>query len=124
MTKDPKPPNADAGERDAERPPPDVVETVPPTLVDPFVAFADPLRPVETDKPKGRAVIDELPRRDVEELSRALDQATGVAESLVVTVKLSPREYRRLREHAEATGSTEQLVLRDALFEYLDRRGL
>ncbi len=43
---------------------------------------------------------------------------------MVVTVKLSPREYRRLREQAEASGDTEQIVLRDALFEYLDRRGI
>ena len=42
---------------------------------------------------------------------------------MIVTMKLSPREYRRLRDNAEATGQTEQMVLRDALFEYLDRRG-
>ena len=64
-----------------------------------------------------------MPRRDVEELSRALDQASGVADSVIVTMKLSPREYRRLRQQAEAAGVTEQMILRDALFEYLDRGG-
>ena len=115
---------AGAEEPDAERADTERADTVPPSLVDPYVAFADPVRPVETEKLKGRAVVDILPRRDVEELNRALDQATGAAESVVVTVKLSPREYRRLRQQAEASGETEQMLLREALFEYLDRRGL
>ncbi len=124
MTKQPKPPNADPDETDAAPLLDDAGEAVPPTLVDPFVAIADPARPIEDHRLKARAVVDALPRRDVEELSRALDEATGVAESVVVTVKLSPREYRRLRAQAEASGDTEQLILRDALFEYLDRRGV
>lgn len=124
MTKDTRFSNPDAGERNTNKLRVVESESLPATLVDPFVAFADPLRPVERETPKARAVIDELPRRDVEELSRALDQATGVAESVVVTVKLSPREYRRLRDQAAASGDTEQIVLREALFEYLDRRGL
>ena len=124
MAKGSKPPFSEVWSAERERPEADNAEIVPASLIDPYVAIADPLRPVEPiTKPKGPAVIDEMPRRDVEELNRALDQAMGVADSVIVTMKLSPREYRRLRDNAEATGQTEQMVLRDALFEYLDRRG-
>jgi hypothetical protein len=96
---------------------------VPPSLVDPLAVYGGPVPASEPETPPARALVDELPRRVVEELSRALDQATGVAESVVVTVKLSPREYRALCDQAEAEGKTEQTLLRDALFEYLERRG-
>lgn len=124
MTKGSKPPFPEVWLPETGRLEADNADTVPASLIDPYVAIADPLRPVEPiAKPKGPAVIDEMPRRDVEELNRALDQAMGVADSVIVTMKLSPREYRRLRDNAEATGQTEQMVLRDALFEYFDRRG-
>lgn len=121
MTKDTNRTEPDVAPRGAEKPRVERMEAVPPTLVDPFLAFAQPAPPEEPE-PTARAVVDELPRRDVEELNRALDEATGVASSVVVTVKLSPREYRRLSEHVKATGETEQMIMREALFEYLDRR--
>ena len=97
-------------------------DAVPPPVMDEIPVFEEPPPSVEPGDPAARALVDEMSRREVEELNRALDEANGVADSVVMTLRLSPREYERLNRFAREHGTTEQVLMRDALFEYIDRR--
>ena len=97
-------------------------DALQPPLIDEIPVFDEPDPSVEPGDPNARSLIDELSRREVEELNRALDETKGVAESVVMTVRLSPREYERLNRFAAEHGMTHQLLMQEALFEYIDKR--
>ncbi|MGD9538136.1 MAG: hypothetical protein AB7P52_10855 [Alphaproteobacteria bacterium] len=97
-------------------------DAVQPPISDELPVFEEPPPTVEPGDPSARSLVDEMSRREVEELNRALDEANGVADSVVMTLRLSPREYERLNEFAREHGMTQQVLMRDALFEFIDRR--